>query len=1212
MKIRDLFASDVTRDIAPVVYFHEQSPQKLADEVGEYIITGGFPENHPNHRRVPDGIHEQYVRLLRAIVEELARPGGPDLPSSWISGFYGSGKSSFAKLLGLALDGIPLPSGQSLAQALLSRDTSPRSDDFKQAFGALRAKVDPLAVVFDIGGVARDNEHIHSAVVRQLQKRLGYCSTEPLVAEFELKLERDGQWERFLEVADAALDQPWAKTKDKALAEEEFSLVMSKLSPEHYTDPMSWYTSRAGTLTQTSSAEEATRAVADMLRIRAPGKTLFVVVDEVSQYIHQDEQRMLKLQSFVSELGQRLKGQAWLLVTGQQKLEESDETDVLGKLKGRFKPKLRVHLAATNIRDVVHKRLLHKTPEADTQLRELFRKHRNDLKLFAYDCEDITEEDFVEVYPMLPGHIDLLLQITSALRTRSTRSQGDDQAIRGLLQLLGELFRRQHLADMDVGTLVTLDHIYEVQQSALDSDIQGTMARILAHCAGHDLPLAARAARAVALLELIQETLPTDAELVTRCLFDRLDLGNCTEAVTEALEELRRANLLGYSEKQGYKIQSGSGEEWERERRDIGVGTEQLAEHIQQALKYLVSQPGRPSLQGRAFPWMAFYSDGRRVSDAVLADPRDPANVSIDLRLLTAADRDPKLWVNRSAEPPLDGRILWVAGESDEVEGHARELGKSLAMVRRYKARRESLTRDRQRLLLEEEARAEELDGRLRRAVDAGWLAGRIYFRGRAVDPRELGQGFAAALGGAGQRFLPDLYPNFLSTQLSPTELMQLVEPTLSAPSPKFVDELGILSLDAGKYVPSCHGVAPQRLMDFIQAQQGVSGATLLTHFGGPPYGYVPAVVRACVAGLLRAGKLHIQPDGSQKLTAMRDAGVRDVFEKDRGFKRASFFPAGQGAISAKDRARICRFFEERLGQKLDREPDAIADAVGQSFPDQARRLREVMARLQRLPRPPGSGGEHPPIPYALEKLGEALEGCYRVVRRTEDTVKACKRHLDALNDGIEQLALYDAELTDAAIEKLRAASDVASYQLAQLEHIGGAGGELRESARRIHAQLEGSKPWRDLGAIDADLGAIREAYVDARRRLIQHNGDLAEAARARIKSRDGFAVLTADQSHSVLRPLAEALVATDAQATSPGLTNLRDAAPHALERAEEEANERLDQILSEGDKPVVQKLALGLSNREIRSEAELDALLEELRARVLEQLKQGRRVRIV
>ena len=64
MLIKDLFVSDVTRDIPPVVYFHDHSPEKLKDEVSEYIITGGWPASHPHHKRVPSGIHEQYVRLL--------------------------------------------------------------------------------------------------------------------------------------------------------------------------------------------------------------------------------------------------------------------------------------------------------------------------------------------------------------------------------------------------------------------------------------------------------------------------------------------------------------------------------------------------------------------------------------------------------------------------------------------------------------------------------------------------------------------------------------------------------------------------------------------------------------------------------------------------------------------------------------------------------------------------------------------------------------------------------------------------------------------------------------------------------------------------------------------------------------------------------------------------------------------------------------------
>ena len=92
---------------------------------------------------------------------------------------------------------------------------SPKSAELRKAWNELRKKIEPLAVVFDIGGIARDNEQIHAAAVRQVQKRLGYCSTEPLVADFELKLERDNEWKRFEETAEESLGMPWSGMKDK-------------------------------------------------------------------------------------------------------------------------------------------------------------------------------------------------------------------------------------------------------------------------------------------------------------------------------------------------------------------------------------------------------------------------------------------------------------------------------------------------------------------------------------------------------------------------------------------------------------------------------------------------------------------------------------------------------------------------------------------------------------------------------------------------------------------------------------------------------------------------------------------------------------------------------------------------------------------------------------------------------------------------------------
>jgi hypothetical protein len=1205
MLIRDLFASDVTRDIPPVVYFHEQAPDKLAAEVSEYIVTGGWPEDHPSHRRVPQGIHEQYVRLLTGIATELGKPGGPELPNAWISGFYGSGKSSFAKLLGLSLDGVALPDGGSLAEAWLQRDISPNSAELRAAWSGLRQRIDPLAVVFDIGSIARDGEHIHAAAVRQVQRRLGYC-TEPLVADFELRLERDGDWPRFEEKAQEVLDRPWASVKENSLAEEDFSLVMSELYPDRYIDPMAWFTSRGGTHARSESPEEAVTAIRDMLKFRRPDATLFLVIDEVSQYVLSYRDRVDRLRAFATAIGATLRGRAWLVALGQQKLDDEADDSFLVWAKDRFPPGLRVHLAPTNIKDVVHKRLLQKRPDAEEQLRVLFESNRPDLKLYAYGCESVTPEEFIEVYPMLPGQIDLVLQITTALRTRSARAQGDDQAIRGLLQLLGELFRGQRLADQPVGELVTLDQIYEVQHTALDADVQASMARVLSQCTADTDQLLVRAAKAVALLELIQETHATDARLVAQCLYDRVDRGNQVAAVTEALEELRRRNLLGYSEKHGYKLQSSAGEEWERERRDIPAPREALSEIVQDGLKYLLATPDRPQLQGRTFPWAGRFSDGRRADDVSILDPRDDAAVRVDFRYLVIEERTESTWIARSGEAALHDRLVWLSGDSEAVGECARELHRSRAMVKKYKSRRDSLNPARRLLLQQEENRAEDLDKRTRDTIAAAWMAGRMYFRGRGISPPDHGATFAVSLHQAATRVLPELFPHFIATQVQPSELLQLVEAELSGPSPKFLmGDLGIIELDAGRYVPSCGGVVVRRVQEYIESESGSSGTALLARFGGPPYGYTANVVKACVAGLLRATKVRLQPEGGDEITAIRDAGVRDLFERDRDFRRATIFPAGQDDIGFQSRARICRFFEDRLGSRIDREDDQIANAVVLHFPALAQQLRDVQSRLSQLP---GSPAE----PAVFGRLGEALEKCLRNPRQTRPTVQAVKSHLDALQDGVFTLQLYGAELTDDAIRAVKDAHRVLTYEAAQLTEAGIEPSNVTVAATRVSTQLTAERPWHEIGELDPDLAEIRTCYSAERQRLLQWQERQAEAARGRVRARNGFSTLTADQAHSVLRSFTEAVTDTTAEAVAPPLTALADTFTLALQRAETQANELFDDMLGGGDRPLIVSLDLQLRNREVVTEADVKALVEEIRARLLEQVKAGAKVRLL
>ena len=1204
MLIKDIFAADITRDIAPVIYFHEQDPQKVLSEVSEYIITGGYAEGDPRKKRIQSGIHEQFVKLLRSLAKELSKESGSELPAVWISGFYGSGKSSFAKLLGLSLDNLELPNHRLLAEALLERDDSPKKEEFQQAWDKVRSSIDPIAVVFDIGSVAREGEQIHSAVKREIQKRLGYCPIN-YVADFELKLELDGKWEDFLRCAGEALNKSWAEVRQDKLADEDFSQVMHQLEPDKYLDPMSWYDSHvASDANSGSSVAETVNAIAAMLNHRAPRKTLFVVVDEVSQYIYQNDTRMLKLQSFVADLGQKLKGKVWLLATGQQKLEDNDDESNIGKLKDRFPPHLRVHLDPANIRDVVHKRLLKKAPSKEAELRSLFQQHRSDLKLYGYGCESITEEDFLEVYPLLPGYIDLLMQIASSLRVRSARVKGDDYAIRGLLQLLGDLFREQNIAEKELGELITLDRIYDIQGSSLDADMQNTLTRLFAHPEVTNDEVAIKVAKVVALLELIQEQKATKTDLISKCLYQRMGSGDAKPEIQQALDKLRNLGLISYSEKLGYKIQSSAGQEWQRERDDYGVTNQQISETVGDQLKELLGSVENPRYQGKSFRWKAFYSDGRQIQNKQLQKISDLDVITVDFRYLTKEERKEEIWIRQSAADSYKDRILWVISSLETLPDKVRELARSQNMIRRYGSRVQSITPDKQRLYFEEQSRYEELEKQVKNAIAERFIGGQIYFRGRNIDKHQFGNAFAVVLKGVGESILPTLYEKYVDVAITDTELKQLLEKELSGISDKFMSQkLGIFELDAGKYQPSCKGDVPNRVLQYLTDNNGSGGTNLLQHFGGSPFGYGSDVVKACVAGLLRAGKIRIRPESGSDITSMRDPGTKDVFTKDSQFKRADILlQSGQG-INAKDRNKICKFFKDSLTTELDRENDAIADAVFHYFPGKVKALQELEAKYNRLP-------NRPELPEALIKLRQALVDCTRS-RQVEDTVIAVKKNLDALRDGIELLGIINAELTEEKIKAVRQACEVKEHQIAQLKEIGKAAEiELEIEAIEEHLSLE--RPWRDVESLQPHLKAISDRYQEVRQNLVDRQEHQAQKIETKIKRRNGFGSLCEKKGSYVLDIVKKARHHIDNDALYPNLLQLRDT--NSLEEAEREANDRLDRVLAEETQIQVVPINItkSLIDREIATQEEVEALVTELRERLSGQLKDGIRIRLI
>src|SRR6516225_8016223 len=85
--IDDLLTRDLSRKIEEIIQVDQADEQSVYDEITEYIAT--------------DSIREQYHQLFKAIADAPSDPH--EGIGVWISGFFGSGKSSFAKYLGYSL-----------------------------------------------------------------------------------------------------------------------------------------------------------------------------------------------------------------------------------------------------------------------------------------------------------------------------------------------------------------------------------------------------------------------------------------------------------------------------------------------------------------------------------------------------------------------------------------------------------------------------------------------------------------------------------------------------------------------------------------------------------------------------------------------------------------------------------------------------------------------------------------------------------------------------------------------------------------------------------------------------------------------------------------------------------------------------------------------------------------------------------------------------
>ncbi len=461
MIIKDLFKKNIGRPIQGVVTIGNEDEEQKWQELEEYVCT--------------DEITKSFRTFFRRYRESIATP--TEKMGVWITGFFGSGKSHFLKILGYILENEEI-AGVRAAEYFGDKV----KDELVLADIRQSAKANNKVVLFNIDSKAKSDsksktQAIMDIMLRAFNESVGFCGSNPWVADLERTLDEESTLETFVEKFEALSKRKWVQTRAKALLHRD-AVIKALVAARS----MSEESAKAFVEDQANNFTNTTEGFSKIVNkyCQSNNARVIFLMDEVGQFIGDNTQLMLNLQTCVEDLGKFCRGQAWVVVTSQQELKAmiectKDKQQDFSKIQGRFNTRLL--FSGANADEVIKKRILEKKDTAVTPLRALYDANSSKLSnLILFQAKPTWSgykdaDEFKDVYPFVSYQFELLQKVFESIREHGM-SEGKhlSQNERSLLDAFQT--SAKIVADMESGLLVPFDSFYQTIEQFIDYDIK--------------------------------------------------------------------------------------------------------------------------------------------------------------------------------------------------------------------------------------------------------------------------------------------------------------------------------------------------------------------------------------------------------------------------------------------------------------------------------------------------------------------------------------------------------------------------------------------------------------------------------------------------------------------------------------------------------------------------------------------------------------------
>lgn len=461
MIIKKLFKKEIDRPIQGVVTIGNEDEEQKWQELEEYVCT--------------DEIVKSFRTFFHKYRESLTVP--TEKMGVWITGFFGSGKSHFLKILGYILE------NEEVAGVRASEYFKDKiKDQFVLADIRQSAKANNLVVLFNIDSKAKSDsksktQAIMDIMIRAFNEAVGYCGASPWVADLERTLDEEGKLEEFAETFEQVSGRNWAQTRAKALLNRD-SMIKALVAVREMSEESAKIFIEDQIRNFTNATEDFGKIVNTYCE-KHNSRVVFLM-DEVGQFIGDSAQLMLNLQTCVEDLGKFAHGKAWVVITSQQELKAMidstrDKQHDFSKIQGRFNTRLL--LSGADADEVIKRRILDKKENAETPLRALYDANASRLsQVILFPAKPTWSgykdaDEFKDVYPFVSYQFELLQKVFESIREHGM-SEGKhiSQNERSLLDAFQT--SAKNVMKEESGLLVPFDSFYATAEEFIDYDIK--------------------------------------------------------------------------------------------------------------------------------------------------------------------------------------------------------------------------------------------------------------------------------------------------------------------------------------------------------------------------------------------------------------------------------------------------------------------------------------------------------------------------------------------------------------------------------------------------------------------------------------------------------------------------------------------------------------------------------------------------------------------